>query len=185
MQEFQRRHNDNEGQEGRFSGPDNAYKQHDSQGSKNRFADGNNHPANRNGQDSHHNQDEAKLPTQKDDYNRNKDEKRPEEKRPSNEATKVSQHYVDDDGDTGNKKPIPSQRPRARNIQRRSFDSMTPSEIPTAICPSNLSGCPIAQAGSKSSLPATYSAWLEKGFECVDFEADLRSCGGCASLDIK
>ncbi|KAF9567827.1 hypothetical protein CPC08DRAFT_626439 [Agrocybe pediades] len=62
---------------------------------------------------------------------------------------------------------------------------MSPSEIATAICPGSLSGCPVAEAGSLSSLPTTYNSWMQIGFECVDLNADLRACGGCPSLDIK
>ncbi|KJA28502.1 hypothetical protein HYPSUDRAFT_129355 [Hypholoma sublateritium FD-334 SS-4] len=62
---------------------------------------------------------------------------------------------------------------------------MSASEIASEICPENLYGCPIADAGSLSSLPSTFADWVSGGFECVDVTADLEACGGCASLDIK
>ncbi|PPQ77043.1 hypothetical protein CVT25_014860 [Psilocybe cyanescens] len=81
--------------------------------------------------------------------------------------------------------PTPSQRPRARNLNRRILSSVPPSELAESICPSGLYGCPIADAGSLSSLPTSLSAWIEQGFECVDIKADLRACGGCPSLNAK
>ncbi|KII94279.1 hypothetical protein PLICRDRAFT_50260 [Plicaturopsis crispa FD-325 SS-3] len=51
--------------------------------------------------------------------------------------------------------------------------------IPTtarAMCPAPMSACPVS-----GSLSAT-SARSADAFECVDFMADLKSCGGCSSL---
>ncbi|OCH95732.1 hypothetical protein OBBRIDRAFT_499786 [Obba rivulosa] len=61
----------------------------------------------------------------------------------------------------------------------------TVDDISRYLCPSKTSVCPIASSGLAVAIPATVSEWIEKGFECVDFEADLTSCGGCGSIDAK
>ncbi|KAJ8585850.1 hypothetical protein M405DRAFT_744590, partial [Rhizopogon salebrosus TDB-379] len=48
-------------------------------------------------------------------------------------------------------------------------------------CLDGLMACPILS--TPGQFPHTFSEWEAVGFECVDFAADLGSCGGCSSLD--
>lgn len=60
----------------------------------------------------------------------------------------------------------------------------------TAICP-----LPFIEDGSweertrregevgLTEVPTTLLGWIREGFECVEFENDLTSCGGCGSVD--
>lgn len=48
-------------------------------------------------------------------------------------------------------------------------------------CLDGLVACPILS--TPGQFPRTFAEWEAIGFECVDFTADLRSCGGCSSLD--
>ncbi|KAH9486315.1 Protein priA [Psilocybe cubensis] len=90
-----------------------------------------------------------------------------------------------DNNGGGDNYPTPSHRPKPRNLKSRLLSSVPPSELAESICPSGLYGCPIAKPGSLSSLPTSLSTWTEQGFECIDTKADLRACGGCASIDSK
>jgi hypothetical protein len=48
-------------------------------------------------------------------------------------------------------------------------------------CFDGLVACPVLN--TPGQFPRTFAEWDAIGFECVDFTADLRSCGGCSSLD--
>lgn len=48
-------------------------------------------------------------------------------------------------------------------------------------CLDGLVACPVLS--TPGQFPRTFAEWEAIGFECVDFTADLRSCGGCSSLD--
>ena len=60
---------------------------------------------------------------------------------------------------------------------------MTSRELAKHVCPDGLFGCPIAESGTVSRLPTNLTSLVEQGFECVDLKADLKACGGCASVD--
>lgn len=53
------------------------------------------------------------------------------------------------------------------------------------LCPESLSACPIAKSGSLVSKPRSMQEWNDVGFECVEFNTDFRSCGGCSGYDTK
>ncbi|KAF5312627.1 hypothetical protein D9619_002638 [Psilocybe cf. subviscida] len=80
--------------------------------------------------------------------------------------------------------PEPSHRPPPRPY-RRALDTLHGAQIADEICPGDAYGCPIAPAGSLSSLPNGLDDWVNQGFYCVDRTADLTDCGGCAALDAK
>ena len=48
-------------------------------------------------------------------------------------------------------------------------------------CLDGLMACPVFS--TPGQFPHTFAEWQAVGFECVDFAADLNSCGGCSSLD--
>lgn len=96
--------------------------------------------------------------------------------------------------------PSPSPSPRPHKIDfdfdfirvpkvptRKKFDArdqeqeivMSPSEASQHLCPQPMTVCPI----TPNSAPSTLSEWDRDGFECVDTEEDLTSCGGCGFLD--
>ncbi|EIM92630.1 uncharacterized protein STEHIDRAFT_46142 [Stereum hirsutum FP-91666 SS1] len=52
------------------------------------------------------------------------------------------------------------------------------SDLSKKLCPSELSVCPLS-----TSHPNTLDELLSNGFECVDFQTDLESCGGCGILE--
>ncbi|KDR85680.1 hypothetical protein GALMADRAFT_132344 [Galerina marginata CBS 339.88] len=81
------------------------------------------------------------------------------------------------------RQPVPSQvQSTRRSLRGRALNTLSGSELAAAICPNDLNGCPIAKPGSLSSVPASFADWQKQGFECVDLNADLKDCGGCASL---
>jgi len=81
--------------------------------------------------------------------------------------------------------PSPSSSFKKRSTSEQ-HPVATLSDISRHLCPSKMSVCPIASSsGAPASIPATVSEWIEEGFECVDFDADLTSCGGCGSVDAK
>jgi len=49
------------------------------------------------------------------------------------------------------------------------------------LCPFDMSACPVEPS---SDFPKTLAEWSALGYECVEFDNDLQSCGGCASVDI-
>lgn len=68
-------------------------------------------------------------------------------------------------------------------LQRRNTDEivLSPAELSGHLCPQPMSVCPI----TKFVLPVTLSQWVRDGYECVDMQEDLTSCGGCGILDKK
>lgn len=70
--------------------------------------------------------------------------------------------------------------------QKRSLDEQRVMEGAAAaeshgFCLNGLVACPVLS--TPGQFPHTFAEWEAIGFECVDFTADLRSCGGCSSLD--
>ncbi|KAG1825664.1 uncharacterized protein BJ212DRAFT_1315410 [Suillus subaureus] len=84
-------------------------------------------------------------------------------KRPSARQLAASPHYARAAA------PAPSRRAAEDSAapKRRSLDESAP--------------CPVLS--TPGQFPRTFAEWEAIGFECVDFTADLRSCGGCSSLD--
>ncbi|KAH7923883.1 hypothetical protein BV22DRAFT_1014427 [Leucogyrophana mollusca] len=82
--------------------------------------------------------------------------------------------------------PNPAPSKRSEVNQKRTVDQsiMVPSKVHNfgiEYCPKDHSACPVfSQPGN---MPRTAAEWEDVSYECVDFEADLRSCGGCSSLD--
>ncbi|GBE77258.1 hypothetical protein SCP_0101310 [Sparassis crispa] len=73
--------------------------------------------------------------------------------------------------------------PQPSGAARRSIPEQ--ESLVNHLCPSSMTACPISSSSSLASIPTSLAEWLEDGFECVDFSADLVSCGGCSSLDTK
>ncbi|PSS36802.1 hypothetical protein PHLCEN_2v1346 [Hermanssonia centrifuga] len=53
-------------------------------------------------------------------------------------------------------------------------------QISRQLCPTPMSVCPIT-----SARPSTLLGWIADGYECVDQQEDLTSCGGCGIVDTK
>ncbi|EMD42250.1 hypothetical protein CERSUDRAFT_110777 [Gelatoporia subvermispora B] len=81
--------------------------------------------------------------------------------------------------------PVPSSGFKKRStLEQQPIASI--GDISRHLCPSKMSVCPITHSPDAStSTPTTILEWIEDGFECVDFDADLTSCGGCGSFDAK
>jgi len=75
--------------------------------------------------------------------------------------------------------PQPSAK---RDVARRAINEQNPLTNANAVlCPFRMSACPVDPL---PSLPKSLAEWSGIDHECVEFETDLQSCGGCASLDI-
>lgn len=83
--------------------------------------------------------------------------------------------------------PAPSKRFTEDSAapQKRSLDDeqhvMESTAESRGFCLNGLVACPVLS--TPGQFPRTFAEWEAVGFECVDFTADLRSCGGCSSLD--
>ncbi|KAG1871116.1 hypothetical protein C8R48DRAFT_770702 [Suillus tomentosus] len=82
--------------------------------------------------------------------------------------------------------PVPSKRTAEDSaaLQKRSVDQqhvIGSAADSHGFCLDGLVACPVLS--TPGQFPRTYVEWEAIGFECVDFAADLRSCGGCSSLD--
>ncbi|KAG1749746.1 uncharacterized protein EDB91DRAFT_1109449 [Suillus paluster] len=83
--------------------------------------------------------------------------------------------------------PAPSKRFAEDSAapQKRSLDEQHVMEDVTDVqrgfCLDGLVACPVLS--TPGQFPRTFVEWEAVGFECVDFTVDLRSCGGCSSLD--
>ncbi|KAH7886622.1 hypothetical protein F5I97DRAFT_1778773, partial [Phlebopus sp. FC_14] len=92
-----------------------------------------------------------------------------------------SKHYPAkrDDGHTDGAAPRPSQATGKRGLAEQNI--MAGTTLQRNFCPSGLSACPIL------AVPGVFPGGLVElesvEYECVDFAADLRSCGGCSSMD--
>lgn len=62
--------------------------------------------------------------------------------------------------------------------KREQLPIMPITDVSRQLCPLSMSACPISAA-----TPTTLSEWISNGFECVEFNEDLMSCGGCGTLD--
>lgn len=74
--------------------------------------------------------------------------------------------------------------PSARSIAKRALRQkpLTPEEtLSRHLCPTPMRACPI----DAQSAPSTLLEWIKEGFECVDPQEDLTSCGGCGAVDAK
>ncbi|KAG2120609.1 uncharacterized protein F5147DRAFT_662623 [Suillus discolor] len=82
--------------------------------------------------------------------------------------------------------PAPSKRTAEDSaaLQKRSVDQqhvIGSAAESHEFCLNGLVACPVLS--TPGQFPRTFVEWEAIGFECVDFAADLRSCGGCSSLD--
>lgn len=69
---------------------------------------------------------------------------------------------------------------RRRSLRKRKQRVMSEEDIISDhLCPKPLRVCPL----SKESRPSTMAEWIDEGFECVNHEEDLYSCGGCSTVD--
>jgi len=99
--------------------------------------------------------------------------KRQESHHPKPSSTPPHDHHA--------RAPQPSHRAkRAENSQER-LKGITGAEIDFSpyLCPVPASACPIDKM---TAAPSSVAEWHNVGFECVDFQNELKSCGGCASL---
>ncbi|KAG2355164.1 hypothetical protein BDR07DRAFT_1365374 [Suillus spraguei] len=85
--------------------------------------------------------------------------------------------------------PAPSRRvaeasaaPDKRSLdQQHVIEGAAVTAESRGFCLDGLVACPVLS--TPGQLPRTFVEWEAIGFECVDFTADLRSCGGCSNLD--
>lgn len=82
--------------------------------------------------------------------------------------------------------PAPSKRVTEDSAapQKRSLDEqhvIGGAAESRGFCLNGLVACPVLS--TPGQFPRTFAEWEAVGFECVDFTADLRSCGGCSSLN--
>ncbi|KAG1839233.1 hypothetical protein DFJ58DRAFT_110399 [Suillus subalutaceus] len=104
-------------------------------------------------------------------------------KRLSARDVAVSPHYVRAAA------PAPSKRvaedlaaPRKRSLDEQHVMGGAPTAAESrGFCLDGLVACPVLS--TPGQFPRTFAEWEKIGFECVDFMADLGSCGGCSSLD--
>lgn len=77
--------------------------------------------------------------------------------------------------------PEPSgSRLLTRGLRKRKQRVMSEEDIISDhLCPQPLRVCPL----SGESRPSTMAEWIDEGFECVNHEEDLYSCGGCSTVD--
>lgn len=69
---------------------------------------------------------------------------------------------------------VPVFKPRAQEQEI----VLSPDEASAHLCPESMTVCPIT-----GTAPSTLSGWIQEGYECVDTQEDLTSCGGCSTLD--
>ncbi|KAG0702734.1 hypothetical protein DFH29DRAFT_999120 [Suillus ampliporus] len=103
-------------------------------------------------------------------------------KRLSARQSVTSPHYVH-----ARAEPAPSKRSAEDSAaaKKRSLDEQHVMEgamdSQRGFCLNGLAACPVLS--TPGQFPRTFVEWEAIGFECVDFTADLGSCGGCSSLD--
>ena len=72
--------------------------------------------------------------------------------------------------------------PSAKPLRKRKQHILNEQElISEYLCPRPLALCPVSPQAS----PKTVLEWIREGFECVDQDEDLTSCGGCGINDAK
>lgn len=76
------------------------------------------------------------------------------------------------------RQPAPEASKRAFRRDMREQTAVV--SIDSILCPYQMSACPVNPA---PTLPKSLAEWTEVGHECVEFDTDLQSCGGCASID--
>lgn len=70
-----------------------------------------------------------------------------------------------------------------RDAVRRDMNEQTAlMDLDAFLCPFRMSACPVEPT---STLPTTLAEWSLLDYECVEFDTDLQSCGGCSSIDIR
>ncbi|KZT27685.1 hypothetical protein NEOLEDRAFT_1168120 [Neolentinus lepideus HHB14362 ss-1] len=80
--------------------------------------------------------------------------------------------------------PAPSKRaPEPQPSKRSMLEQIAiyNEDLSAKFCPAPSSACPIDHM---SKMPETLAEWDGVVFECVDFEEDLKACGGCGSVDV-
>lgn len=101
-------------------------------------------------------------------------------KRLSARQLAVSPHYARAAAPAPSKRvPKGSAAPQKRSIDEQHVIGGAAES--RGFCLNGLAACPVLS--TPGQFPRTFAEWEAVGFECVDFTADLRSCGGCSSLD--
>ncbi|KIJ66184.1 hypothetical protein HYDPIDRAFT_86948, partial [Hydnomerulius pinastri MD-312] len=77
--------------------------------------------------------------------------------------------------------PKPSQTKHKRDLEEQHVVALQATDSRRDFCPTGFSACPILSM--PGVLPDTLVDWENVDYECVDFAADLRSCGGCSSVN--
>lgn len=72
--------------------------------------------------------------------------------------------------------PAPSKRASRRDVHEQT----ALVNIDSILCPYGMAACPV---NPTPALPKSLDEWAGLEHECVEFETDLQSCGGCASID--
>lgn len=98
---------------------------------------------------------------------------------------KPSKRFLDERAPARPSKRLVARHPAPTKAapQKRSIDEQHVVEMESqrGFCLDGLMACPILS--TPGQFPRTIAEWEAVGFECVDFAADLSSCGGCSSLD--
>jgi hypothetical protein len=77
---------------------------------------------------------------------------------------------------------------RKRSLPAQSVLDVDFEAFANELCPDTLAVCPLVAPGRKRAnfgliVPTSLREWTEQGWECVEIENDISSCGGCASLE--
>ncbi|CAL1694647.1 unnamed protein product [Somion occarium] len=84
----------------------------------------------------------------------------------------------------GAPRPSPSKRESrttsdSYTLVKRDQLRLVDEDISDELCPFSLTVCPL----TSHSRPTSLTGWIQEGFECVDTESDLNSCGGCGTVN--
>lgn len=78
--------------------------------------------------------------------------------------------------------PTRSKRAGSLSSAKRSMSDqiVVDADISSALCPDSETACPLVPF-----TPISLLEWHEHGFECVNLDEDITSCGGCSALDVR
>ncbi|THH29050.1 hypothetical protein EUX98_g5135 [Antrodiella citrinella] len=81
--------------------------------------------------------------------------------------------------------PQPSNAKRSPHSKRKQTPLSPEEQMSRHLCPLGMNVCPIPleNLNTVPLIPTTLLKWIEEGFECVDLQEDLTSCGGCGSVN--
>ncbi|EPQ60239.1 hypothetical protein GLOTRDRAFT_134957 [Gloeophyllum trabeum ATCC 11539] len=74
--------------------------------------------------------------------------------------------------------PEPAPQPSKRSMLEQV--AIYHEDLSAKFCPAPSRACPVGRA---SKMPESLAEWDGVEFECVDFNEDLKACGGCGSVD--